>query len=152
MSSPLIIVPKYGGRPGEGFSKPEILKAAEHPGRRTHPARGYQSPSEWITQLLDLRKPVILCGFCRHKFDPKKANYRRFFCLDSNGANGYTTNGRCDDCKEETRRTPGQGTMFISEESYAGVCQEPQVARRSVRARVSMAGQSAWTFIQYLRS
>lgn len=142
----IVVVPKHA-RLGEGFSKWEKLQAEEHPGRRTK-AHGYQSPSEFITSLIDLRKPVILCGFCRHKFDPKVARYRRFFCLDSTGQNGYVTNGRCDDCKADTRNTPGQGTMFISEESYGLVCKEPGEGRRSARARVSYARQSAWQFIQ----
>jgi len=147
MNSPLIIVPK-NAKLGEGFSKKEILKAAEHPGRQTNARRGYQSASTFINHLLGLNKPVILCSFCRPKFNPKKAKYRRFYCLDSNGQNGYVTNGRCDDCKEDTRRTPGGGTMFIPEETYPEICLEPHVARRSMRARLSCAGQTAWQAIQ----
>ena len=141
------IVSKYA-RLGEGFSKQEQIQAAEHPGRRTNAARGYQSASAWVTGLIDLRKPVILCGFCSPKFDPKYSRYRRFFCLDSNGQNGYTTNGKCDDCKVDTRNTPGQGTMFIPEEPSSQICLEPGPARRSVRARVSTAGYSAYQFIK----
>lgn len=140
----IVVVPKYA-RIGEGFSTVEKLEAAEHPGRRTDPARGYQSPSEWITQLMDLRKPVILCDFCRPKFDPKKARYRRFWCPDSNGQNGYLARGRCDDCKGDTY---GKGAVFISEESYPQVCNEPGIGRRSIRARVRSAGQTAWGMIQ----
>lgn len=143
----ITIVPKYH-RIGEGFSRVEKLQAAEHPGRQVNPQRGYQSASTWVTSLVSLRKPVILCGFCVHKFDPKYSNYRRFFCLDSNAQNGYITNGRCDDCKEDTRRTPGQGTMYIPEETYPQICLEPGLARRSIRARVRTAGRSAYQFIK----
>jgi hypothetical protein len=148
----MIIVPKHH-KLGEGFSRREILDSQEHPGRQNNARRsGYQTNATWITQLIDLKKPVILCGFCRPKFDPKAHRYRRFFCLDSNGQNGFITDGRCDDCKQDTRLTPGRGTMFIPEEHYPQLCHEPGVARRSVRARIASAGQSAYQFIQSLRS
>lgn len=148
---PIVIVPKYA-KLGEGFSRREILKSAEHPGRQINARRGYQSASTWIDHLLQLRKPVILCGYCRVKFTPKYVRYRRFFCLNSQGENGYRTDGRCDDCKEDTRRTPGGGTMFISEESYPEICLEPQIGRWSLRARMRFAGQTAWQAIQSIRS
>jgi hypothetical protein len=141
------LIPKHN-KLGEGFSKIDYLGSAEHPGRRVNALKGYQSAAGWVIGLIDLRKPVILCGYCRHKFDPKHARYRRFFCLDSTGQNGYVTNGQCDDCKQDTRRSPGGGTMFISEESYSQICQEPPAQRRSVRARMSFAGQTAWGVIQ----
>ena len=128
-----IFIPKHD-KLGEGFTTEEMVKAAEHPGRQTNPRRGYQSAATWIDHLVQLRRPVILCGFCRHKFDPKKHRYRRFYCYTP-GADGYKMNGRCDDCKEETIRTPGGGTMFISEESYPQLCLEPQVARRLERIK-----------------
>lgn len=143
----IVIVPR-GAKLGEGFSKAEQLQSQEHPGRQTNSRRGYQSASTWVDHLIQLRKPVILCGFCRHKFDPKHARYRRFFCLDSNGQNGYGMKGQCDDCKELTDRTPGGGTMFISEESYPQICQEPVTQYRSMRARMKFAGQTAWGVIQ----
>ena len=139
------IIPKYA-KLGEGFSKQELADAGEHPGRQTK-VSGYQSASTWVTALVDLRKPVILCSFCFHKFNPKKARYRRFYCLNANGENGYRTDGRCDDCKEDTRRTPSGGTMMIPEETYSQICTEPG-SRRSVRARVNFRGQTIWGAVQ----
>ena len=142
-ASPIVIVPKYA-RLGEGFSKFEKLKAAEHPGRNTS-IKGYQSPATWITDLLGLKKMIILCSFCRVKFNHKKLHYRPMYVPDVTGqTDGYQANGQCDACKQPTVNCGG-GTAFIFEEYYSQLCQDPLDARR--KARAAAGAVSAWRAI-----
>ena len=127
---PITIVPKYH-RLGEGFSRSEQAKSAEHPGRRTD---GSQSAASWITDLVDTRKTIILCSFCRPNFNPRKHNYRKFYVPDHTGmTDGYAVNGMCDACKNMTVNCGG-GTAFVHEELYNLTCIDPVVARRNARA------------------
>lgn len=135
----LVAVPKYA-RLGEGFSGRERLKALEHPGRRTD---GTQSAAHWITSLLDLRKSLILCTYCRAKFNPRRHGYRKFFAPDLAGTtDGYVHNGICDNCKQHTALLPGGGTSFIPEETYRLLCIDPLDARR--KARAAARSLTAW--------
>jgi hypothetical protein len=146
MSSPFVLVPKHGSKPGEGYSKREILFGSIHPGRRTT-AKGHQSPASWILDLIELRKPVILCGFCQHEFDPRHFRYRKFFCPDPSGTtSGYITNGKCAACKGETMHVSPGGVMFVAEEVYGLICIDPQEARRNARA--AWKKRSPWHHIQ----
>ena len=129
--SPLVVVPKYH-RVGQGFSKAEHLASMGHPGRRTD---GSQSPASWVTDLLSLKKIIILCSYCRPKFNPRKHHYRRFYMPDVTSAtDGYRHNGICDGCKQRTENCGG-GTAFIHESSYNLVCIDPVDARRKARIR-----------------
>ena len=133
---PVVIVPKYA-RVGEGFSRQERAASMEHPGRRTD---GSQSAAHWITSLTDLRKVILLCSFCRIKFNPRKNGYRRMYVADPTGrTDGYAHNGTCDACKQPTVNTGG-GTAYVHEEMYRLVNQDPTEVRR--RARMQSA--SAW--------
>lgn len=134
-----IAIPIHG-RLGEGFSSRERLKALEHPGRRVD---GRQTAASWISDLVALRKCVLLCSFCRPWFNPKRYRYRRFYSPDLTGkTDGYQVNGRCDRCKQSTALIPGGGTEFIAEEAYALACIDPSEARR--KARAAARSLTAW--------
>jgi len=121
------------GKAAEGFSKQEIAKADEHPGRRTK-ANGYQSAASWIGDQVDAKRCIILCSFCRVKFNPRKNHYRKYYVADITGrSDGYAVNGKCDDCKGFTANLGG-GTAFIHETEYGKVCDDPITARRRARA------------------
>lgn len=144
MDSPIVIVPKYA-RLGEGFSKREIAESFEHPGRRTT-AHGYQSAASWISDLVALKKFIILCSVCREHFNPRKNHYRLAYVPDTSGkTNGYQVNGKCDGCKQMTADVGG-GAGFIPEEYYNAVFVDPVEARRTARA--AWKAQSVWTTIQ----
>lgn len=137
--SVIVLVPKYA-RIGEGFSRREQLQAMEHPGRRTD---GVQTAASWITDLVSLRKCVLLCTYCRPKFNPRRHHYRKLYVPDLVGAtDGYMHNGRCDGCKQQTALLPGGGTAFVHEEDYRLVAIDPLDARR--KARAAAGAVSAW--------
>ena len=147
MDGPIVIVPRYH-KLGEGFSRQEILKSYEHPGRRTA-AHGYQSPAAWISDCVALKKLIILCSVCRQHFNPRKHNYRRAYIPDSSGkTDGYAVNGKCFGCKEETANVGG-GTGYVPEETYNLLFVDPVQARRNARA--TWKAQSAWNVIQRAR-
>ena len=144
MSGLTVIIPKYH-RLGEGFSRREKAQALEHPGRRTTP-HGYQSAVSWISDILALRKLLVLCSLCSIKFDYRKYHYRKFYRDDLTGkTDGCVTNGQCDACKQPTVNL-GNGTAFIHEEFYGQVCIEPSEARRKRRAAIGAL--PIWRFIQ----
>jgi len=117
---------------GEGFSPAQKAEANFHPGRRTD---GSQSEASWISDLTDLRKFIILCSFCRIRFNFRKHHYRKFYVQDQTRCtDGYAVNGICDSCKRPTANLGG-GTGFISEESYSQICQDPVSAKRAERAK-----------------
>lgn len=133
----VVLVPKYA-KIGEGFSRREQQQSLEHPGRRTN---GTQSAATWITGLKDAQKIILLCSWCRGKFNPRDNGYRRFYVPDATGkTDGYASNGQCDACKQMTINTPGGGTAFVSEATYNLVCTDPVDARRKARLRAN----SAW--------
>jgi hypothetical protein len=145
--NPLTAVAKHG-KLGQGFSKPEMAQALEHPGRNTK-AQGHQSPAEWVTQLIDQKKCILLCGFCRAKFNYVRHHYRKMYIADPSGkTDGYQANGNCDSCKQFTANCGG-GTNFIHEEHYRLFCQDPLDARR--KARAAAKSLTAWQTIQLRR-
>ena len=140
-----VLIPRYQ-KLGEGFSRREKLKALEHPGRQTNPQRGYQSAVSWISDLIALRKVIILCDFCRAKFNPRRFGYRRVDALDNDGkVLAHSVNGQCDACKGDTRLIGG-GTGFQPEELYAQTHQDPCEAKRTAKARAFQMG--TYRFIQ----
>ncbi len=78
------------------WSKRDVLASTEDPGRR----KGKPSGS-YIDDLVALRKAVILCNGCLHKFNAKRSGYRRHERFS-------TVRGKCDDCREF-----GFGTLFL---------------------------------------
>ena len=142
-----IFIPRHE-KLGEGFSFKEKLDSFEHPGRRTTP-HGYQSPASWISDLVALKKLIILCPFCRIKFNPGKHNYRRFYIPDVTGlTDGYVVNGKCDGCKQPTQNLGG-GAGFVHEAEYSKTCIDPIDARRKARARAK--AMNPYLYIQQNR-
>lgn len=144
MNGPIVIVPAHA-RLGEGFSQKEVLKSYEHQGRRTQTS-GYQSPAEWITQLTDLQKTIVLCSFCRVKFNHVRNHYRPMYVPDPTGmTDGYQANGTCDNCKQITANCGG-GTAYVHEQYYKQICVDPMDARR--KARAAARAMTAWERIR----
>jgi len=121
-----------GAKLGVGYSKAEILQSQViHP---QHSAAKGQSSIGWLDSLITLKKVIILCSYCRGKFNPRKVGYRRVYVPDYTGkTDGYTVNGDCDSCRSFTP-TAGGGTAYQPEELYALTHQDPVVARRQSRA------------------
>ena len=121
-----------GKKLGSGYSKAEKTAGLViHP---QHNASKGQSKIGWLDSLLSLKKVVILCSYCRGKFEPRRFGYRRVYVPDFTGkTDGYTVNGDCASCRTFTANAGG-GTAFQPEELYALTHQDPVVARRQSRA------------------
>ena len=78
------------------WSQRDILASTEDPGRR----KGKPSGS-YIDELVSLKKAVILCSNCLHKFNAKKAAYEKPMRFS-------VVRGKCDDCREFNF-----GTLFL---------------------------------------
>ena len=141
MSSLLLGLPKHA-KLGEGYTKLERFEGDRlHPGRRTN---GTQSAATWITGLADRRSVILLCGWCRPKFNPRTNRYRPMYVPSLSAvADPYQSNGMCDACKSQTALTPGGGRAFVSEETYSQVCLEPDDTRRRAR-QAWRTGSSVW--------
>lgn len=136
---PTIIVPAHA-KLGQGFTKQQVADSLEHPGRRTD---GSQSAAHWVMNLTDLGKLIILCSFCRAKFNPRKHGYRKFYMADpSMKTDGYAANGKCDACKQPTVNCGG-GTAYVAEQTYQTVCIDPVDQRRLARQR-ARAASTIW--------
>ena len=139
------LIPKHK-KLGEGFTRGDHMKAQEHPGRQTNPRHGYQAPVAWLSDLLSLRKIIILCRNCQRHFDAGRFQYRVVFVPDETGkTDGYTVNGKCDWCTQETVMVGG-GKAFQPEEFYKATHMEPAEARRASRARAM--SKRAWDAVQ----
>lgn len=136
-----VFISKHGGKLGTGFSgREKMLAEAITP---QHQASKGRSRSSWLSDLLSLRKVIILCAWCRKTFNPRKHGYRRVFVPDYTGkTDGYTVNGSCDWCKQETALVGG-GTAFQPEELYAQTHMDPVDARRRSRAEAKRQTVSA---------
>ena len=64
------------------------------------------TPGSHIDNLRALTKCIMLCGLCEHKFDAKRARYRRKHFLSG-------LIGECDGCGEKATRC----SAFVHEES-----------------------------------
>ena len=141
----MIAVPQHA-KLGEGFSRGERFLATEHPGRQTDPKRGYQTPVAWISDLIALHKVLILCDADQKHFDARRFHYRMVYVPDETGkTSGYTVNGRCDWCKQETALLGG-GKAFEPEEQYRLLHIEPEEARRAQRSAAMT--KSVWRAVQ----
>lgn len=129
-----------GEKLGEGFSKQEILDSTIHPGRQTNPRKGYQSANSWLSDLISLRKTIILCSFCQRNFNPRMFQYRVMFVPDATGrSDGYSVDGFCDWCKGETPLLGG-GRAYTPEELYEQLHVDPSIPRRNARAAAKAMG------------
>ena len=142
---PTLGIPRHA-KLGQGFTRAQQFDGEwAHPGRRTD---GRQSAASWITELGDRRKVILLCGWCRPKFNARTQRYRPMYVPSlSSVADPYQSNGLCDACKTQTALTPGGGRAFVSEETYAQVCVEPADARRRAR-EAWRTGDSPWRAVQ----
>ena len=98
------------------------LAAMEAPGR---PAR--RIAGGWIADLTGLRKCIVLCGQCTHKFNPKLYHYRKETEMQASG--------RCDGCKAHDIRC----TLYVADETYNQV--------RMTRADTRAMASSGYTFV-----
>lgn len=93
------------------------LAAHADPGRKIGRVHG-----GWIADLVGLRKCIILCPFCKPKFNPKKHEYvpwrRDTFCVS-----------KCDACKELDPRC----VAFIHETLIPDVGETPRRRGRWAR-------------------
>ncbi len=60
-----------------------------------------------MADLAALRKSVVLCSFCSHKFNPRANHYRKETDFPA-------VVGRCDGCKAHDIRC----TLYVAEELY----------------------------------
>lgn len=81
-----------------------------------------------MDDLSALRKVIVLCSFCAHKFNPKAAHYRK-------ETDFPVAVGRCDGCKVHDIRC----TLFIAEETYQQV--------RMTRADARLMAKRGFTFV-----
>ena len=141
-----VLIPKRGATLGAGYTQRERFEGDwEHPGRRTD---GRQSAATFVLDCADRRKVILLCSWCRPHFNPRAHRYRRMYIPDMSGrTDGYVANGKCFACKQQTALSPGGGTAYISEETYAQVCQDPADARRRAR-QTWRTGTSVWAAVQ----
>ena len=74
----------------------DVLKSQEDPGRK----KGKPSGS-YIDDLVSLKKAVILCDGCLHKFNAERSGYKK-------PSKYSVVRAKCDDCREF-----GFGTLFL---------------------------------------
>lgn len=95
-----------------------VLKSLEAPGRRVGSLAG-----TWNADRVALRKAIILCDFCAHKFNPRRVNYERW--------RPCTSIAKCDDC----RRMSPHAVVFIHESLHE---LSGDFTRRPTRGRWSL--------------
>ena len=80
-----ILVPKP-------VTKQRLMESYEHPGRPSRSTAG-----GWIADFVALKRVIMLCPFCVHKFNPR-ANAYEVWRRDL-----YSV-AKCDDCKQTSRQ------------------------------------------------
>ena len=80
-----------------------LLASYEHPGRPSGSVAG-----GWIDDFVALKRCIMLCPFCVHKFNPRAAHYEVW------RTDLYSV-ARCDDCKHLSR----QIRTFIHQSQHA---------------------------------
>ena len=88
--------------------------------RLKHPGRPVMNPhGSWVTDKAEIKKGLLLCSKCSHKFDPKAYDYYR--------TREFLVHGPCDACKQYANTT--SATFFIHESFLGrnhGQCWTPQ--------------------------
>ena len=80
--------------PRKAWTKPEVLKSYEAPGRK----RG-RPPGVWVAgDLAELHKAIWLCPDCDHRFDWKRHHYYPVYKYEKT-----TVQANCDACKAPSR-------------------------------------------------
>ena len=106
-------------RDDSSWTKAELLKAQEAPGRKHGKPHGSH-----VLELADLRKVVLLCPLCNSKFDYKRHRFRR------ENEFRYVTS-TCDACKTLDIHC----SMYIAEETYSHVRSTAEERRALARWR-----------------
>ena len=97
----------------------QLLAASEASGK----SRGTLAGG-WIADLAALKKVILLCGPCTHKFNPGRVNYRR--------EKEYpVAQGKCDGCNTFDPKC----SWYIHEEAYKEIRSTAQERRALQRSR-----------------
>ena len=104
------------------WTKADRLQASEDRGRHWK-----RVPGGYIGDLADLRKAIVLCSFCAHKFNHRQPKYRK--------ETDFQAVGRCDGCKAHDIRC----TLYVAEETYNQV--------RFTRADARAMARKGFTFV-----
>jgi hypothetical protein len=83
------IVPKHA-KLGEGFSPLDQYFSGSDPNRPSGMLAG-----TWVDDFVALRKMIMLCPHCLHKFNPKRHHYEIW-------RRDLYSFGKCDDCNQHT--------------------------------------------------
>ena len=95
------------------FSHAEMLKEQLAPGKpKTRVAGG------WIADIAAMKKVILLCASCTHKFNPGRVNYRR-------EKEFPVCQGQCDGCNTFDHKC----SWYIHEELYKTVRSTAQERR-----------------------
>ena len=84
-----------------------------------------RTPSSHVDDMVALRKLVLLCDFCRPKWNPRKDHYELYQKIP--------VAGNCDACGDHV----WTGTAFIPEINHDALIYESPIAARRRRGRWS---------------
>ena len=112
MASPTILIKKT-------FTQADIDKSMEADGRR----RGTTAGS-YIADLAALKKVILLCSLCTHKFNPGRVGYRR-------EKEFPVAQGKCDGCNTYDLRC----SWYVYDELYSMVRSTVDERRALARSR-----------------
>jgi hypothetical protein len=74
------------------YTHKRYLDSMEHPGRPSKSVAG-----GWIADFVALKRAIMLCPFCVHKFNPGANHYEVW-------RNDIYSVAKCDDCKQHSRQ------------------------------------------------
>lgn len=105
---------RYRGPVWKGVA-PNAGGMTEHPGRPMGRPVG-----TWVDDLVQLRKTLVFCELCQHRFSERNASYYK------DTRYGNCVHSKCDGCKEHTAR----GRLYLPEErlvEFSGMSKPGQV-------------------------
>lgn len=120
MADATILVPR------KVWTKPEILKSYEAPGRK----RG-QTHGGHVGTLAELKKAIWLCPDCYHKFDHKRHGYYHVYKYEKT-----MVSGACDACRTHSNLC----RLFLYEPSVPRAWLTKDEARRVRRFAITVGG------------
>lgn len=83
----------------------------------------------YVADLAGLRKSIVLCAMCTHKFNPNAHHYRKETDFPQ-------VTGRCDGCKAHDIRC----TLYVAEEIYQQVRMTRDDTRSMARRGFTFVG------------